>query len=219
MQLANNTPVSAQTPVKTNGSNYNAGETRATVVRATGEAYDGTTVTMNDTPANALLSATHQSKSDVAFRCKMVVWFCVTAGPSWKLRWPRLPRMGTGTATVPPPTDDVVVADSAYGVCGFGFGAFSGADAVFRKHHARHCDFREAKVRHWRSVLWQRPERCPQSMDQWTLHATKHTKRKCIYYSTTGVSSQEIILVTTLVDSNAIQSQTSPTLSTPVASD
>jgi len=24
------------------------------------------------------------------------------------------------------------------------------ADAVFRKHHARHCDFRRGKVRNWR---------------------------------------------------------------------
>jgi len=39
--------------------------------------------------------------------------------------------------------EDVVVADSAYGT--YVDLASAKADAVFRKHHARHCDFRRGK--------------------------------------------------------------------------
>jgi len=44
--------------------------------------------------------------------------------------------------------EDVVVADSAYGTyVDLVLVQAAKADAVFRKHHARHCDFRRGKVR------------------------------------------------------------------------
>lgn len=54
-------------------------------------------------------------------------------------------------ATLQP--DDVVVADSAYGTyVDLALVRSANADAVFRKHHARHCDFRVLQeVGHWRS--------------------------------------------------------------------
>jgi hypothetical protein len=72
----------------------------------------------------------------------------------WKFQWQRSPKREWELArqlyTLLQP-DDVVVADSAYGtyldltlVCS------ANADAVFRKHHARHCDFRALQeVGHW----------------------------------------------------------------------
>ena len=49
-------------------------------------------------------------------------------------------------------SEDVVVADSAYGTyVDLVLVQAAHADAVFRKHHARHCDFRaRQEVRHWR---------------------------------------------------------------------
>jgi len=42
--------------------------------------------------------------------------------------------------------EDVVVADSAYGTyVDLVLVQAAKADAVFRKHHARHCDFRRGK--------------------------------------------------------------------------
>jgi len=54
-----------------------------------GDAYDGTTVTMSDTPANQALSATIQQskRSGAAFHWQnLVVWFCVTTGAALRRR-------------------------------------------------------------------------------------------------------------------------------------
>jgi len=61
---------------------------------------------------------------------------------------------------------DVVVADSAYGTyVDLALVHSANADAVFRKHHARHCDFRRGKLGIGDHIVqWQRPGRCPQSM-------------------------------------------------------
>ena len=52
--------------------------------------------------------------------------------------------------------EDVVVADSAYGTyMDLVLVQAANADAVFRKHHARHCDFRaRQEVRDWRSYRY-----------------------------------------------------------------
>ena len=68
-------------------------------------------------------------------------------------------------ATLQP--DDVVVADSAYGTyVDLALVRSAHADAVFRKHHARRCDFRKGKKLGIGDhiVQWQRPLQCPQSM-------------------------------------------------------
>ena len=66
-------------------------------------------------------------------------------------------------------SEDVVVADSAYGTyVDLVLVRLADADAVFRKHHARQCDFRRGKKlgigEH--IVRWQRPKTRPQSMPQ-----------------------------------------------------
>jgi len=99
---------------------------------------------------------------------KTGVWFCVTTGAVLKLQWQRLPPVETGTATLcHAQPGDVVVADSAYGTyVDLALVHSANADAVFRKHHARHCDFRRGKKLGIGDhiVQWQRPGRCPQSM-------------------------------------------------------
>jgi len=59
-----------------------------------------------------------------------------------------------------PQPDDVVVADSAYGTyVDLALVRSVNADGVFRKHHARHCDFRRGKKLGIGDhiVQWQRP--------------------------------------------------------------
>lgn len=65
--------------------------------------------------------------------------------------------------------EDVVVADSAYGTyMDLALVRSTDADAVFRKHHARHCDFRRGKKLGIGDhiVRWQRPQTRPQSLTQ-----------------------------------------------------
>lgn len=82
------------------------------------------------------------------------MWFCGTTGAvlevaiapfntsEWKLARQLYANLQS---------EDVVVADSAYGTYGdLALVLASGADAVFRKHHARRCDFRVLQeVGHW----------------------------------------------------------------------
>lgn len=92
---------------------------------------------------------------------------------------------------------DVVVADSAYGTyVDLVLVQAAKADAVFRKHHARHCDFRVLqKVRQLAtissvgSVHW----RCPQSMapDEFqALPDTVRVREVHLLIQQSGASSQ-----------------------------
>ena len=77
-------------------------------------------------------------------------------------------------------SEDVVVADSAYGTyVDLVLVQAAHADAVFRKHHARHCDFRRGKKLGIGDhiVTWQRPQRCPQSMPPDEFQALPDTVR------------------------------------------
>lgn len=80
------------------------------------------------------------------------------------------------------------------------------ADAVFRKYHARHCDFRRGKKLGIgdRIVHWQRPQRCPQSMspaDFESLPASIQVREVHLLIQQPGFCPKEMVLVTTLVDS------------------
>lgn len=79
------------------------------------------------------------------------------------------------------------------------------ADAVFRKHHARHCDFRQGKKLGIGDhiVSWQRPSQCPQSMhltDFEALPETVQVREVHLLIQKPGFRPQQIILVTTLLD-------------------
>ena len=112
------------------------------------KAYDGTTVLMSDTPANQKLYPQHSNqKVGCGFPlAKLVVWFCMTTGAVLEVsmaafttsEWELARQL---YAKLQP--DDVVVADSAYGTyVDLALVGSMNADAVFCKHHARHCDFR-----------------------------------------------------------------------------
>jgi hypothetical protein len=103
-------------------------------------------------------------------------------------------------------SDDVVVADSAYGTyVDLAMVRSSGADAVFRKHHARHCDFRRGKKLGIGDhiVQWQRPLRCPHSMCRTefeSLPESIEVREVHLLIQQPGFRPKEIILVTTLLN-------------------
>jgi len=175
------------------------------------KAYDGTTVLMSDTPANQKAYPQHgNQKVGCGFPlAKLVVWFCGTTGvvlevaiaafstSEWKLALQLY-------ATLQP--NDVVVADSAYGTyVDLALVRSTKADAVFRKHHARGCDFRKGKKLGIGDHLvgWQRPPQCPPSMsliDFEALPASIEVREVHLLIQQAGFRPKEIILVTTLVD-------------------
>jgi len=175
------------------------------------KAYDGTTVLMSDTPANQKAYPQHSNqKAGCGFPlAKLVVWFCVTTGAVMEVaiasfntsEW-QLSRQLYATLE----SDDVVVADSAYGTyVDLALVRCLKADAVFRKHHARQCDFRRGKKLGIGDhvVQWQRPLQCPQSMscaEFEALPATLEVREVHLLVQKPGFRPQEIILVTTLVD-------------------
>ncbi len=127
---------------------------------------------MSDTLANQEAYPQHSNqKAGCGFPlAKLVVWFCGTTGAVLEVaiaafntsEWELSRRL---YAKLQP--EDVVVADSAYGTyVDLALVRSANADAVFRKHHARQCDFRTGKKLGIGDhlVQWQRPERCPQSM-------------------------------------------------------
>jgi len=104
---------------------------------------------------------------------------------------------------------DVVLADR--GFCSYldlSEIARLGADAVMRLHQARRADFRQGRRLgpHDRLVTWQKPAQCPAS---WTpeafaaLPATLTLRLVRYRIETAGFRSEEVILVTTLLDAAA----------------
>jgi len=112
-------------------------------------AYDGTTDVVRY-PANQQVYPQHgNQKQGCGFPlAKLVVLFCVTGAvlevsiaafkvSEWEMSRQLYARLQP---------EDVVVADSAYGTyVDLVLVQAAKADAVFRKHHARHCDFRRGK--------------------------------------------------------------------------
>ncbi len=138
-----------------------------------------------------------------------MVWFCGTTGAVLEVaiaafntsEW-QLSRQLYATLQ----SEDIVVADSAYGTyVDLALVYSSGADAVFRKHHARHCDFRRGKKLGIGDhiVQWQRPLLCPQSMsrrDFESLPKRIEVREVHLLVQQPGFRPKEIILVTTLLD-------------------
>lgn len=175
------------------------------------KAYDGTSVTMSDTPANQKAYPQHgNQRVGCGFPlAKLVVLFCVTTGAvlevaiasfktsEWEMARQLYARLQS---------EDVVVADSAYGTyVDLVLVHSAHADAVFRKHHARHCDFRRGKKLGIADhiVIWQRPRQCPQSMHRTDFEALPETvqvREVHLLIQQPGFRPKEIILVTTLLD-------------------
>ncbi len=175
------------------------------------KAYDGTTVLMSDTPANQAVYPQHSNqKAGCGFPlAKLVVWFCGTTGAVMEVamaafstsEW-QLSRQLYATLQ----SEDVVVADSAYGTyVDLALVVSRRADAVFRKHHARHCDFRRGKKLGIGDhiVQWQRPLICPSSMSKTDFEALPESlevREVHLLIQQPGFRPKAIILVTTLLD-------------------
>lgn len=102
--------------------------------------------------------------------------------------------------------EDVVVADRAYGTyADLALLQMMGADGVFRKHHARKCDFRRGKKLGISDHLirWQRPLRCPKSMTRGefeTLPTQLAVREVHLLLRRPGFRATELIWVTPLRD-------------------
>ena len=80
-----------------------------------------------------------------------------------------------------------------------------GADAVFRKHHARQTDFRRGKKLGIgdHQVVWHKPKQCPLHMSESefaALPSTLMVREVCLRLTRRGFRDQNIIVVTTLLD-------------------
>lgn len=166
---------------------------------------------MSDTPANQKVYPQHSNqKAGCGFPLvKLVVWFCGTTGAVLEVamaafhtsEW-QLSRQLYATLQ----RAEVVVADSAYGTyVDLALVHAQGADAVFRKHHARLCDFRRGKKLGIGDhiVQWQRSLNCPQSMSIAEFEALPQSievREVHLLIQKPGFRPKEIILVTTLLD-------------------
>lgn len=175
------------------------------------KAFDGTTVSMSDTPANQeIYPQPNTQNPGCGFPLvKLVVWFCVVTGAvvsvalapylvsEWALSRELYSWLELG---------DVVVADSAYGTyVDLALVKQYQADGVFRKQHARHTDFRRGKKLGIGDhiVTWHRPQKCPNSMsreDFAALPESMEVREVHLSILQTGFRPKEIILVTTLLD-------------------
>ncbi|ASC73435.1 Transposase InsG for insertion sequence element IS4 [Halomicronema hongdechloris C2206] len=180
---------------------------RGRVVRA----FDATTILMSDTEVNQRAYPQHSNqKSGCGFPLlKLQVWFCVTTGavlevamaPFRVSEW-RLARHLYQTLC----PEDVVVADSAYGTYVDLAGVTAmGADAVFRKHHQRRCDFRRGKKLGIGDhiVRWQRPKKCPHALSPEEFEALPEALEvREVYLSiqVPGFRPSNFVVVTTLID-------------------
>ncbi len=175
------------------------------------KAFDGTGVQMSDTAANqAEYPQVSTQKPGCGFPiARVVVWFCLTSGavleaaiaPFGTSEWQLARQLYACLAP-----EDVVVADSAYGTyADLALVQAAGADGVFRKHHARRCDFRRGKklgIGDHR-VVWQRPARCPASMSSAAFESLPlylEVREVHLLITQRGFRPTEIIVVTTLSD-------------------
>lgn len=176
------------------------------------KAYDGTTVTMLDTEANQQEFPQHSNQKVGCGQplAKLVVWFCVTTGAVLQVaiaafttsEW----ELSRGLYDTLEP-EDVALGDSAYGTyVDLSLVQQSGADGVFRKHHARDYDFRRGKRlgKQDHLVVWQRPAKCPTSLPQEIFESLPETLEvREVHFSIPepGFRTQQVIVVTTLLDS------------------
>jgi hypothetical protein len=175
------------------------------------KAFDGTSILMSDTLENQKSYPQHSNQKEGCGLpiAKLVVWFCVITGAVIEVslaafntsEW-QLSRELYSTLRV----EDVVVADSAYGgYVDLALVKENGADGVFRKHHARQCDFAKGKRLgvHDYIVKWQCPKKCPKTMTREEFEALPTSLEvRVVQWSMqqAGFRPKTIILVTTLLD-------------------
>jgi hypothetical protein len=175
------------------------------------KAFDATTVLMSDTEANQAAYPQHSNqKPGCGFPIlKLQVWFCVMTGAvlevamapfrvsEWRLARQLYQKLRP---------EDVVVADSAYGTyVDLAWVALRGADAVFRKHHQRRCDFRRGKKLGIGDhiVRWHRPKQCPKALSPEEFEALADSievREVHISIQVPGFRPTNFVVVTTLKD-------------------
>jgi hypothetical protein len=172
---------------------------------------DGTTVLMSETATNQAEYPQHSNQtSGCGFPiAKLVVMFSLLTG-------------AVVAACIAPLADseivmsrllyedlqpkDVVLADQAYGsYVDLALVQHQGADAVFRKHHARQTDFRRGKKLGIgdHQVVWHKPKQCPKHMNEAEFAALPSTllvREVCLRLTRRGFRHQTLIVVTTLLD-------------------
>lgn len=172
---------------------------------------DGTTILMSDSTAN---QADYPQHGNQTAGCgfpiaKLVVFFSLLTGAvvsasiaPWRTSEIVISRdlyqhLAPG---------DVLVADQAYGsYMDLAQVQQHQADGVFRKHHARHTDFRRGRKqgRLDHQVLWQKPKQRPENMSPEEFEAIPDTlwvREVILRIPKPGYRDQRIILVTTLLD-------------------
>jgi Transposase DDE domain len=172
---------------------------------------DGTTLLMSDTAANQAEFPQHRhQKPGCGFPiAKLVVIFslltgAVVAGCIASFDWSEIVMSRLLYADLEP--EDVLLADQAYGsYVDLALVHQQGADAVFRKHHARQTDFRRGKKLGIgdHQVVWHKPQQCPKHMSASefaALPATLLVREVCLRLTRRGFRDQNIIVVTTLLD-------------------
>ena len=172
---------------------------------------DGTTVLMSDTMANQQAYPQH---SNQAAGCgfplaKLVVIFSLTTGAVLDAMLATFAtselRMARQLYQQLQP-EDVVLADSAFGTyADLALVQAAGADGVFRKHHARKTDFRKGKKLGIgdHMVTWLRPPQSASALSEQDfarLPSTLLVREVYLRLVRKGFRTQEIILVTTLLD-------------------
>lgn len=172
---------------------------------------DGTTVLMSDTAANLAEYPQHGNQlPGCGFPiAKLVVVFSLLTGAvvsaciaPWD--WSEIVLSRLLYEQLEP--EDVFLADQAYGsYVDLALVQQQGADAVFRKHHARQTDFRRGKKLGIgdHQVVWHKPKQCPRHMSQAELAAVPATllvREVCLRLTRRGFRDQNIIVVTTLLD-------------------
>lgn len=179
---------------------------------------DGSSVLMSDTEANQALYPQHSSqKPGCGFPvAKIVVMFSLVTGALMSLLIEPFNTSEMVMArqlyrTLQP--GDVGLADQAYGTYTDLVLVHSmGADAVFRRHHKRHSDFRKGRRlgKDDHIVSWSKPQRRPNhmSLDEFqALPDYLEVREVRFWVEQPGFRTQEIIVVTTLLDPKTISKQ------------
>lgn len=172
---------------------------------------DGTTLLMSDTAAN---QAEYPQHGNQAPGCgfpiaRVVVVFSLVTGAvvsaciaPWRCSEIVMSRLLYEQLE----PEEVFLADQAYGsYVDLALVQKQGADAVFRKHHARKTDFRRGKKlgKGDHQLLWDKPKQCPKHMSPAefaALPATLLVREVCLRLHRPGYRDQTIIVVTTLLD-------------------
>jgi Transposase DDE domain len=180
--------------------------------------YDGTTVLMSDTAANQSDYPQHgNQKPGCGFPiAKLVVVFSLMTGAvvsaclsCFKTSEMELSRLLY--ADLEP--GDVALGDRAYGTfTDLALVQQQGADGVFRKHHARHTDFRRGKKLGIgdHAVRWHKPSKSPEHMSEEEfaqLPEFLDVREVSILIRRTGFRDLRIIIVTTLLDAKRYSAQ------------